>query len=652
MLNDSYSASVGAFHPQTGDEKNLAIWDSGRSSEFADNPNDQLKKLLQKGSKETPTTFLNEYFSEALSWGDISFVMAFGGKGESVYCASAEEGYGIDPCEEQAQPEFVSDVTQRYRDTQAGSGLSVGTRRSVAAITATASDDIMGFYHTMAVDVMSDQKKIGTVVIGKNLADAIEIFEYEFLVKAILNRDEAAVELNDYYPADDYSELGDLTSFLSTVGTTISDQQATLSRDGFWGYQDARMGVSVIAVPLSDFSKVDESRLVVVKNEREAMAKAAETNFYATLVFLGVYTLILSSVIAITSYSFGGITKAIEVLASLTRGELDVQMPRRVFLSSEKDEVSRLTESLETYRGHLKEMSRTRAEQTEKRKQRDDVIINQMSSLSSQLDGDARALLESDIEKIRNMSDSQDFEKAEQASTEIMKIAITRMSDEVVALIEARTGEIQSALKRNEELLLNILPEPIAARKLANEKVIADSHECCSVLFGDIVGFTPLSKALGPERLVEFLNQIFTAFDDYSEELGLEKIKTIGDNYMVACGVPNADPAHALKIAEMGCRMVNYMKAMEPVGGVKPMMRIGIHSGPLVAGVIGKKKFIYDLWGDAVNTAARMESHGLPNKIHVSAETAVLIENDFSLTKRGLIDVKGKGQMETYLLSA
>ena len=122
---------------------------------------------------------------------------------------------------------------------------------------------------------MSDQKKIGTVVIGKNLADAIEIFEYEFLVKAILNRDEAAVELNDYYPADDYSELGDLTSFLSTVGTTISDQQATLSRDGFWGYQDARMGVSVIAVPLSDFSKVDESRLVVVKNEREAMAKAA-----------------------------------------------------------------------------------------------------------------------------------------------------------------------------------------------------------------------------------------------------------------------------------------------------------------------------------------------------------------------------------------
>ena len=652
VLNDSYSSSVGLFHPQTGDEMNLAIWESGQAEANTDHPSAQLRRLLKAGPDEVPADFLDEYFAEALEWGDVSFVMAFDEAGHRAYCGTAFEGYGIDPCDEQAQPEFLSQATGRYRDSRSGSGLNLGTKRGVAAILATDSDHTVGFYHTMAVDVMTDQKKIGTVVIGKNLADAIEIFEYEFLVKAMLNRDAVTVELNDYYPADDYSELGDLSAFVSTVGKTISDQQQALARDGFWGYQDPEMGVSLIAVALSDFSKVDESRLVVVKNEREAMARAAETDFYATLVFLAVYTLVLGAVIAITSYSFGGITKAIEVLACLTRGELDVQMPKRVFLSSEKDEVSRLTESLETYRGHLKEMSRTRAEQSENRKQRDDVIINKMSSLSNQLDGDARALLESDIEKIKNMTDTQDFEKAEQASTEIMKIAITRMSDEVVALIEARTGEIQSALKRNEELLLNILPESIAARKLANEKVIADSHECCSVLFGDIVGFTPLSKALGPERLVEFLNTIFTAFDDYSEELGLEKIKTIGDNYMVACGVPNADPDHALKIAEMGCRMMNYMKAMEPVGGVQPMMRIGIHSGPLVAGVIGKKKFIYDLWGDAVNTAARMESHGLPNKIHVSADTAALIENDFNLTKRGLIDIKGKGQMETYLLSA
>ena len=242
--------------------------------------------------------------------------------------------------------------------------------------------------------------------------------------------------------------------------------------------------------------------------------------------------------------------------------------------------------------------------------------------------------------------------EAEEASAELMSIAVSRMSDEVVALIEARTGEIKSALDRNEELLLNILPKSIADRKLADEKVIADAHESCSILFGDIVGFTQLSKDLGAERLVEFLDEVFTKFDDFSDELGLEKIKTIGDNYMVACGVPHFDPEHPYKIAEMGQRMVRYIQSMDPIHGHIPAMRIGIHSGPLVAGVIGKRKFIYDLWGDAVNTAARMESHGIPNKIHMSAETAGIIKDRFAIESRGVMEIKGKGPMETFLLSA
>lgn len=148
------------------------------------------------------------------------------------------------------------------------------------------------------------------------------------------------------------------------------------------------------------------------------------------------------------------------------------------------------------------------------------------------------------------------------------------------------------------------------------------------------------------------MDEVFTKFDDFSDELGLEKIKTIGDNYMVACSVPHFDPEHPYKIAEMGQRMVRYIKEMNPVEGHIPAMRIGIHSGPLVAGVIGKRKFIYDLWGDAVNTAARMESHGIPNKIHVSADTAGIIRDRFPLESRGVVEIKGKGPMETFLLSA
>jgi len=297
-------------------------------------------------------------------------------------------------------------------------------------------------------------------------------------------------------------------------------------------------------------------------------------------------------------------------------------------------------------------MESIRATQSQKRQQRDKVVLDKMASLSNQLQGDAKKLLEADIERMKSLTETEDFEQAEEASAELMSIAVSRMSDEVVALIEARTGEIKSALDRNEELLLNILPKSIADRKLADEKVIADAHESCSILFGDIVGFTQLSKDLGAERLVEFLDEVFTKFDDFSDELGLEKIKTIGDNYMVACGVPHFDPEHPYKIAEMGQRMVRYIQEMDPIHGHVPAMRIGIHSGPLVAGVIGKRKFIYDLWGDAVNTAARMESHGIPNKIHMSAETAGIIKDRFAIESRGIMEIKGKGAMETFLLSA
>ena len=215
---------------------------------------------------------------------------------------------------------------------------------------------------------------------------------------------------------------------------------------------------------------------------------------------------------------------------------------------------------------------------------------------------------------------------------------------------EEHLAKIESEQQKNEELLLNILPQPIAMRMKANEYLIADSVDNCSILFGDIVGFTPLSQALGAVKIVEILNKIFTEFDDYCEELGVEKIKTIGDNYMIACGVPTADDEHAIKAAKMGTKMLDFVNSLPAIRGYKISMRIGLHSGSAVAGVIGKKKFVYDLWGEAVNTAGRMESHGKPNEIHVSSDTAKLLENNFALESRGLIDVKGIGEMETFFL--
>lgn len=221
-------------------------------------------------------------------------------------------------------------------------------------------------------------------------------------------------------------------------------------------------------------------------------------------------------------------------------------------------------------------------------------------------------------------------------------------------ILKDREKEYSRAIEeekgKSEKLLLNILPEPIAERLKAHELTIADNFPECSVLFADIVGFTPLSVKLEAKQLVDLLNEIFSAFDEYVDELGLEKIKTIGDSYMVAAGIPEPNPNHAKTMVKMALKMMHYFENKGPIEGENVSIRIGIHSGPVVAGVIGKKKFTYDLWGDTVNTAARMESHGISGAIHLSATTAALIEDNYRLESRGVSEIKGKGPMETYLL--
>ena len=649
VLNDTFSSSLGLFHPQSGDPDKAALWAEAVDidGEFFDLP----VAVTTESGRETVADSLDLLLEEAFVWGELSFAMVFDEKGYLLYCGTAAEGYGVDPCAESARPDFISTATSRLK-TGRVEEFSLGAVRSVSTIRDEAGELAAGFYQTLLIDLNNAQKKVGSVLLGKNLAEAIEIFEYDFSVKAVLGSSGNTVDLNDYFDAEDYAELGELEPVVHPLGALLDENLVSMQERGFWGELNRELGVSYVAIALSDFAKIEDGKLVVVANKQESVSKQLAADKYAFGVFAAVFLIILGAITWLTSYSFGGISKAIGVLSALTRGELDVAMPKPGFMHSQKDEVGQLNTSLETYRGHLLEMESIRATQSQKRQHRDKVVLDKMASLSSQLQGDAKKLLEADIDRMKSLTETEDFEQAEEASAELMSIAVSRMSDEVVALIEARTGEIKSALDRNEELLLNILPKSIADRKLADEKVIADAHESCSILFGDIVGFTQLSKDLGAERLVEFLDEVFTKFDDFSDELGLEKIKTIGDNYMVACGVPHFDPEHPYKIAEMGQRMVRYIKGMKAVEGHVPAMRIGIHSGPLVAGVIGKRKFIYDLWGDAVNTAARMESHGIPNKIHVSADTAGIIRDRFTLESRGVVDIKGKGPMETFLLSA
>ena len=183
-----------------------------------------------------------------------------------------------------------------------------------------------------------------------------------------------------------------------------------------------------------------------------------------------------------------------------------------------------------------------------------------------------------------------------------------------------------------------------------NERTIADEFADSSILFADIVGFTQIAEKLGPSNLVNMLNGLFTEFDALSDQLGLEKIKTIGDSYMVAGGVPLSAKDHCVRIAKMALMMQKFVAEQPLYDGKRIRLRVGLHTGPVIAGVIGKRKFAYDLWGDAVNVAARMESHGLPDKIHVSQAMEERLKEAFFLSYRDTIEIKGKGKMATYWL--
>jgi adenylate cyclase len=203
---------------------------------------------------------------------------------------------------------------------------------------------------------------------------------------------------------------------------------------------------------------------------------------------------------------------------------------------------------------------------------------------------------------------------------------------------------------KSERLLLNVLPEPVAARLKEQDGIIADACPDVTVLFADIVGFTPLSERLSASNVVRLLDRVFTRWDQLAADHGVEKIKTIGDAYMVASGVPLQRQNHAEAIAEMALAMGPEFTRLASEAGHALQVRIGIDTGPVIAGVIGRAKFIYDLWGDTVNTASRMESHAPPGTIQVTERTFERLREHYEFRPRETIDVKGKGPMSPYLL--
>lgn len=221
--------------------------------------------------------------------------------------------------------------------------------------------------------------------------------------------------------------------------------------------------------------------------------------------------------------------------------------------------------------------------------------------------------------------------------------AFVRQRDEALRLLRLEQA-------KSDSLLANILPRPIIDILKEEPQVIAERYEAVSILFADVVGYTPLSSTVEAAEMVSLLNEIYTCFDEVVERYGLEKIRTTGDGYMAASGVPTPRPDHAQALAGAALEMMAFLNRWDSPHAGEFHFRMGMNSGAVLAGVIGRKKFSYDVWGDPVNVASRMESHGEPGKIQVSRHTYELLKDDFLLARRGTIAIKGKGEMETWYL--
>jgi len=234
--------------------------------------------------------------------------------------------------------------------------------------------------------------------------------------------------------------------------------------------------------------------------------------------------------------------------------------------------------------------------------------------------------------------------------TAFFVLNVTGVSLTAYLLLQYSVRARDAALGRSDRLLLNVLPRSIAERLKRDPGVIAEHHAAVTVLFADVVDFTPFAERTEPARVLAVLDEVFSAFDDLAERHGLEKIKTIGDAYMVVAGLPEPRADHAQAAAAMALDMQAEASRLGGSLGLDLTFRIGMDTGPVIAGVIGRRKFIYDLWGDTVNTASRMESHGLPGRIQVTRATYECLRSAYTFEDRGEIDVKGKGRLRTYLL--
>ena len=379
-------------------------------------------------------------FEDDLDEANLSFVMAYFPSGERIYCGSALDLFGIDACSPKARPEFFSYLDSYIKDA------ITRPRQSTLRIVDSENKQVSTLNQSLTFPVKIEDETIAVVVLGSDIRKALEVFEDEFEVRTGVQTPSGLISLDDDYSADNVSSENERYGITNYKESIVRANEFALSKGSRYSTKDSNLGNSVTLIPLSSFLSSDDAELYIFKDEKESIASATEIVNLSFVVAALLFILILSITAYVTAKTFGGITRAIEVLEGLTTGDHTQQMPKRTgLLASDKDEVGHLSTALQSYRGHLLEMEEIRTEQAKRRKERDGVIIEKMTHLAGQLEGEAKSLILDDISRMTELAEEGTEKEGEEASVELMQLAFSRMSDEVNALIEARTSEMETA---------------------------------------------------------------------------------------------------------------------------------------------------------------------------------------------------------------
>ena len=428
--------------PVTGE--NASFWDPDSEIflDEVDSSNIYTNPLLDTISADRigDAQYLIElFFEEELDYGNLSYVMAYFPSGERIYCGSALDLLGVDPCSPAARPDFFSYLDSFLQDA------SSRPRQSIVKIKDKNEEQASTLNQALSFPVKVEGETLAVIALGVDIRKGLEVFEDEFEVRTAINTESGLISLNDYYQqfGDTEDDLFDIENFNKLTDKAASFEAINGSRHS---EKDTELGTSVTLLPLSTFLSADEAQLFIFKDERENILRAANVLNLTYVAAISFVIFIISLIAFITTRTFGGITKAIEVLEGLTKGDHTQEMPvRKGILASETDEVGQLSAALGTYKSHLVEMESIREEQAKRRHERDEVIIEKMTALADQLDGSARTLILNDIKKMNELADNADRNSSEEASVELMLVAFSRMSDEVNGLIDARTSEMETA---------------------------------------------------------------------------------------------------------------------------------------------------------------------------------------------------------------